>query len=296
MMKVVVLGTTALFLTASSIANAQSAQTSPSAAPVSAEDQKTLTDLRIDLVKAALQLTPAQEKLWPPVESAIRARAEDRKGRIAKIQETVGRRADESRAEVLRNRDPIAFLQRRSEALAQRSADLDKLAEAWQPLYKTLSPEQRQRMGALAILVLHDMSDPEERRRLLRNAVEDEDWRKVANFKPWAMSAWLKADIPIRLLSQAETAHLWLHAAFDLDQLCGFQGADHACNASLWGVFWSPRDLRPLQARAASLLSQQSLLLHFSNSYYRAPRYARPGFGSGICLMFIWVTGEIICW
>jgi hypothetical protein len=52
---------------------------------------------------------------------------------------------------------------------------LDKLAEAWQPLYKTLSPEQRQRMGAVALLVLHDMSDPEERRRLLRTAVEDED-------------------------------------------------------------------------------------------------------------------------
>src|SRR6516165_8324267 len=173
MMKIILLGTTALFLTASSIANAQSAQTSPAATPVSAEDQKTLTDLRIDLVKAALQLTPAQEKLWPPVESAIRARAEDRKARIAKIQETVGRRADESRVEVMRNRDPIAFLQRRSEALAQRSADLDKLAEAWQPLYKTLSPEQRQRMAALAILVLRDMSDPADRLRAIQ--AEDED-------------------------------------------------------------------------------------------------------------------------
>src|SRR6516165_7470444 len=178
MMKIILLGTTALFLTASSIANAQSAQssqTSPSATPVSAEDQKTLTDLRIDLVKAALQLTPAQEKLWPPVESDIRARAEDRKGRVAKIQETVGRRADESRGEGLRNRDPIAFLQRRSEALAHRSADLDKLAEAWQPLYNTMSQEQRQRMAALGIFVVRDMSDPEERRRLLRSAVEDED-------------------------------------------------------------------------------------------------------------------------
>jgi len=165
MMKIILLGTTALFLTASSIANAQSAQTSPAAAPVSAEDQKTLTDLRIDLVKAALQLTPAQEKLWPPVESAIRARAEDRRARIAKIQETVGRRAEESRVEAFRNRDPIAFLQRRSEALAQRSADLDKLAEAWQPLYKTLSPEQRQRMAALGIFVLHEMSDAVDRRR-----------------------------------------------------------------------------------------------------------------------------------
>jgi hypothetical protein len=174
MLKIVVVGTTALLLTSTSIANAQSSQTSGTASPerLNAADRSNLTDMRIDLVKAALQLTPDQEKLWPPVETAIRARAEDRKARIAKIQETVGRRADESRVEIMRNRDPIAFLQRRSEALAQRSADLDKLAEAWQPLYKTLSPEQRQRMGALAVLVLHDMSDVVERRRA---QTDDED-------------------------------------------------------------------------------------------------------------------------
>ena len=169
MMKIVVVGTTAFFLTASSIANAQTSQTSSPATPerLNAADRNTLTDMRIDLVKAALQLTPEQEKYWPAVESAIRARAEDRKARLAKIGETVGmaKRADENRVEVLRNRDPITFLQRRSEALAQRSADLDKLAEAWQPLYKTLGPEQRQRMAAIAILVLHDMSDAVDRRR-----------------------------------------------------------------------------------------------------------------------------------
>jgi hypothetical protein len=166
MLKTVVIGTTALFLTASSIANAQSSQTS-SATPerLNATDQNTLTDMRVDLVKAALQLTPEQEKYWPAVESAIRASAEDRRARVAKIQETVGRSADQSRIEVMRNRDPIAFLQRRSQALAQRSADLDRLAEAWQPLYNTLSQEQRQRMAALAIFVVREMSDAVERRR-----------------------------------------------------------------------------------------------------------------------------------
>jgi len=175
MMKIVVAGTTALFLAASSIANAQTSQSSSPAAPerLNAADRNSLTDLRIDLTKAALQLTPDQEKLWPAVESAIRARADDRRGRIAKIQETVGRRADENRIDAMRNRDPIAFLQRRSEALAQRSADLDKLAEAWQPLYKTLSQEQRQRLAALAIFVLHDMSDVVERRRAQLEDNED---------------------------------------------------------------------------------------------------------------------------
>ena len=133
---------------------------------LSQTDRNALTDLRLDLVKGALQLTPEQQKYWPPVENAIRARAEDRRDRFAKIAETMGKRADESPAEVMGNRDPIAFLQRRAEALAQRSADLNKLAEVWQPLYKTLSPEQRQRMAALAVFVLHDMTDAVERRRL----------------------------------------------------------------------------------------------------------------------------------
>jgi LTXXQ motif family protein len=164
MMKTVVFGAAALFLTTSQIALAQTPAPA-TAERLNAAERNTLTDMRIDLTKAALQLTPEQEKLWPPVESAIRAGAEDRKGRVAKVQETVGKRVEQNSAEVIRNRDPIAFLQRRSEALAQRSADLDKLADAWQPLYKTLSPEQRQRMAALAILVLRDMSDVVERRR-----------------------------------------------------------------------------------------------------------------------------------
>ena len=175
MLKIVAAGVTALFVTASPIAHAQT----PSAATpdrLNLADRNTLTDMRIDLVKAALQLTPDQQKYWPAIESAIRARAEDRKARLAKIAETVGKRADESPVEVFRNRDPIAFLQRRSEALAQRSADLDKLAEAWQPLYKTLSPEQRQRMAALAIFVLHDMSDAVEQRRARS---EDDDWARL---------------------------------------------------------------------------------------------------------------------
>jgi len=172
MLKIVATGATALFVAASPLAYAQTPSTAKPE-PLKVADRNTLTDLRIDLVKAALQLTPDQQKLWPAVESAIRARAEDRKARLAKIAETVGKRADENPVEVMRNRDPIAFLQRRAEALAQRSADLDKLAEAWQPLYKTLSPEQRQRMAALAIFVLRDMTDAIENRRMQSENDED---------------------------------------------------------------------------------------------------------------------------
>jgi hypothetical protein len=172
MLKVLAGAATALFVAASPLAYAQ---TPSAAAPerISLADWNKLTDLRIDLVKSALQLTPDQQKLWPAVESVIRSNAKDRQARLAKVAETVGKRADESSVEIMHNRDPIAFLQRRSQALAQRSADLNKLAEAWEPLYKTLSPEQRQRMAALAMFVLRDMSDAVEHRRM--QAADDED-------------------------------------------------------------------------------------------------------------------------
>jgi len=66
--------------------------------------------------------------------------------------------------EILRNRDPVDFLQRRADALAQRSADLKKLAGAWEPLYKTLSPDQKQRMAFLALYVLREVRNAAEER------------------------------------------------------------------------------------------------------------------------------------
>jgi hypothetical protein len=57
-------------------------------------------------------------------------------------------------------------MQRRADNLAQRAADLKKLADAWQPLYQTLSAEQKQRMADLTIFVLRDVSDALERHPL----------------------------------------------------------------------------------------------------------------------------------
>ena len=56
---------------------------------------------------------------------------------------------------------------------AQRAADLKKLADAWQPLYQTLNPEQKRRMAALAIFALREMSDAVQHRLL---AEEDDDY------------------------------------------------------------------------------------------------------------------------
>ena len=43
------------------------------------------TDRRIEVLKLALQLKPDQEKYWPPVEEAIRARAMARRQRLVNL-------------------------------------------------------------------------------------------------------------------------------------------------------------------------------------------------------------------
>ena len=161
MLRLVVAGVTALFLTASPLAYAE---TPSGGAPLSAGDWAKLTDMRVDIVKAALKLTPEQEKYWPAVEDAIRTRAKDRQVRIADMAKRVAELRGGNPVEVLRDRDPVDFLQRRADALAQRSADLKKLAAAWEPLYKTLSPDQKQRMAFVTLFVLHEVSNAAEQR------------------------------------------------------------------------------------------------------------------------------------
>jgi hypothetical protein len=113
-------------------------------------DFKVLTDARIGIVKAALQLTPEQEKLWAPVEEAIRARAEARYRRMAAIAE---RRSQQGEF------DPVALLRDRADALTEKAAALKKLADAWGPLYQSLNPDQKQRIRLLAMHVLRELRD-----------------------------------------------------------------------------------------------------------------------------------------
>lgn len=152
MSKMLAAGVIALCVTASPLAYAQ---TAANAATPSAAEWNSLTDMRIDVVKAALKLTPGQEKY---------ARAKNRQARIAEIEKRVTTLREGNPVEVLRNRDPVDFLQWRADALAQRSADLKKLAGAWEPLYKTLSPDQKQRMAFLALYVLHEVRNAAEAR------------------------------------------------------------------------------------------------------------------------------------
>jgi hypothetical protein len=173
MLKFVTAGVTALFVTASPLAYAQ-APSAGAGERLSATDVGTLTDARINIVKAALQLTPDQEKYWPAIEDASRVRVKDRQARIANAAARRNELRDRSPIEVLRDRNPVEFIQRGADALAQRASDLKKLADAWQPLYQTLNPDQKRRMAALTIYVLREMRSAAEQRRVQADADDAE--------------------------------------------------------------------------------------------------------------------------
>ena len=152
MWKLGVAGVTALFVTVSTLAHAQ-APLGGAREQLSPADWGALTDARIAITRAALQLTPEQQKYWPAVADALRARAEHRQARMASRETRIGMMRNGG-LEALRDRNPVDFLHRRADALAQRAADLKRLADAWQPLYQTLTPDQKRRMGFATIIVL----------------------------------------------------------------------------------------------------------------------------------------------
>ena len=142
-----------LFLAGSPPARAQDA----SQLMLSQTDMNILTDARIGILKAVLQLTPEQAKLWPAVEEAIRARAQTRYQRIAAVAERLNQ---------AREVNPVELLRGRAEALAKRSVGLNKLLDAWEPLYQSLNPDQNQRMRALAMRVILELRDAVDGRRM----------------------------------------------------------------------------------------------------------------------------------
>ena len=168
MIKKIVLATTAVLITTSPLAYA--AETSSGTVGMThpnEADLKSLTDARVAMIKAALQLTPDQEKYWPAVEDAIRARAKNRMARL----ERVAQLRDSGPMEALHDSNAVELMQRRAESLAQRAADLKKLADAWEPLFKTLSEDQKKRMAFVTVVAARGIRDTIEHRM----ESEDED-------------------------------------------------------------------------------------------------------------------------
>jgi hypothetical protein len=166
MLKMLSAGVTALVIAGSSLCYAQTPSGGPAPERVSAADLNALMEARVEIIKTALQLTADQQKYWPAIEEAMRSRGKERQARLAAAAARVAELRDRSPIEILRDRNPIEFLNRRSDALAQRAAELKKVAAAWQPLYQTLSVEQKRRLGFLAVYALRELRNGVEQRRI----------------------------------------------------------------------------------------------------------------------------------
>jgi zinc resistance-associated protein len=106
---------------------------------LSPEDRAAFADARIAALHAGLKLNPDQEKLWPPVEAAIRD--------MVKLRQ--------QRREAMRDRPRIAddapgALRAMADAATSRGEALRKLADASQPLYASLDQDQKRRAMILA--------------------------------------------------------------------------------------------------------------------------------------------------
>src|ERR1700751_4837946 len=104
------------------------------------EDRAAYVDARIAAVHAGLKLNADQEKLWPPVETAVRDFA---KMRIDRANARMNAPADSAKP------DPVARLRERAETMAASAAALKKIADAADPLYKTLDEGQKRRLAVL---------------------------------------------------------------------------------------------------------------------------------------------------
>lgn len=108
------------------------------------EDRAAFADARIAAVHAGLRLTPDQEKLWPPVEAAVKEFA---KLRIDRANARMNADKDDSSQQ--KPDDPVARLRERADNMATSAAAMKKIADAADPLYKTLDDGQKRRLAVL---------------------------------------------------------------------------------------------------------------------------------------------------
>jgi zinc resistance-associated protein len=103
----------------------------------SPEDMDAFMDARIAALHAGLRLSADQEKLWPPVDDAIRGLVKQRR---EQRRESRGERSD----------DIPAIIRGMADRQAARAEALRKLADAAAPLYATLDDGQKRRLRVLA--------------------------------------------------------------------------------------------------------------------------------------------------
>ena len=108
------------------------------------EDRAAFADARIAAVHVGLKLTADQEKLWPPVEAAVKDFA---KLRIDRANARMNVAKDDASQQ--KQDDPVARLRERADNMATTAVAMKKIADAADPLYKTLDDGQKRRLAIL---------------------------------------------------------------------------------------------------------------------------------------------------
>ena len=144
MKKFAIAGIAALAIAGSTVVYAQHRPWSHEHMRMSPEDRAALTDARIAAVKAGLKLTPDQEKLWPPVEAAVRDFVKLRIDRA-----NARMKAERDSQDSQKPSDPVARLRDRADTMAATAAAMKRIADAADPLYKTLDDGQKRRLAIL---------------------------------------------------------------------------------------------------------------------------------------------------
>jgi len=108
--------------------------------PMSREDFESLTDARIASIQAGLKLTADQQKLWGPVEQALRAQS------AARIQRIEERRQNGPRKE---RPDMMQRLERRAEMASRQAESLNGLSTAMKPFWASLDDRQKRLLPIL---------------------------------------------------------------------------------------------------------------------------------------------------
>ncbi len=153
MKKAILAGVAALAIAGSTTVYArQHHPWSPQRVELSPQDRTAIADARIAAVHAGLALTPDQEKLWPPVEQAIRDFAKLRIDRAnarmqAKKEKKESKKDDAQKQQAAV--DQVARLREQADRMAETAAALKKIADAADPLYKTLDDGQKRRLMVL---------------------------------------------------------------------------------------------------------------------------------------------------
>lgn len=110
-----------------------------------AADREVMLDAKLAGMKAGLQLTPDQEKLWTPFESAVKDAAKARMDAMRQMMQA---------HEQGERMSPIDHLDAMADRLSRGAEDIRKIADAAKPLYASLDDSQKHKFGMLGRMLM----------------------------------------------------------------------------------------------------------------------------------------------